>query len=107
VVSDPVTHTGTAGVVARAWCAVLGRSGVGTQDNFFDLGGHSLMLAQVAEWISVELSTPVRLVTLFEYPTVAALAAHLDGQARPDTDRVADRMARRKAARARLGETSA
>ncbi|MGW8765438.1 amino acid adenylation domain-containing protein [Streptomyces sp. NPDC055815] len=80
------TTTGTAYVapgeglerrIAAAWCAVLGLEQVGAQDNFFDVGGHSLTLIALQKRLVDELGRPVPVVDLFAHPTVAALAAHL------------------------------
>ncbi|MEQ1506314.1 MAG: AMP-binding protein, partial [Myxococcota bacterium] len=69
--------------IATAWSEVLGRSDVGRDDNFFDLGGQSLLLAEVHDRLTRALDRPVALLALFRFPTVAALAAHLAGEARP------------------------
>ncbi|GAA2597835.1 non-ribosomal peptide synthetase DhbF [Dactylosporangium fulvum] len=63
--------------IADVWCAVLGLAQVGAQDNFFDVGGHSLTLIAVQKRLVDELARPVAVVDLFAHPTVAALAAHL------------------------------
>ena len=63
--------------VARVWQEVLGIDRVGTQDAFFDLGGHSLLLVVVRDRLAAELGQELALVELLQYPTVAALAAHL------------------------------
>lgn len=63
--------------VAAIWCAALGRDRVGSRDNFFDLGGHSLLLAQVQHELSRAFSREVQMVELFRRPTVHALAAWL------------------------------
>ncbi|WP_052371919.1 non-ribosomal peptide synthetase [Amycolatopsis taiwanensis] len=70
--------TDTEHVVAAAWSAVLGKPAVGVTQNFFDLGGTSMDLVSVAE----QLPGRPRVVDLFRYPTVRALARFLDG----DTD---------------------
>jgi amino acid adenylation domain-containing protein len=94
-------------VVAQAWCAVLDRPSVGITENFLDAGGHSLQLASVARRLEDSLGRPIPLHRMFEYPTVATLAAFLASDATGSTvstvdgslGRVADRMARRKARR--------
>ncbi|OKH99775.1 hypothetical protein A6A06_22110 [Streptomyces sp. CB02923] len=63
--------------IAEAWCAVLSLEQVGAQDNFFDIGGHSLSLIAVQQRLTGELGRPVPVVDLFAHPTVATLAAHL------------------------------
>ncbi|MEV4126453.1 non-ribosomal peptide synthase/polyketide synthase [Nocardia sp. NPDC049707] len=63
--------------VAEVFAAVLGLDRVGLDDDFFVLGGNSLVATQIAARIGavVDADIPVRL--LFEHSTVAALAAHL------------------------------
>lgn len=63
--------------IASVWAEVLGVPEVGTNDNFFDLGGHSLALARVHAALEGRLSRSLPLTDLFRYPTVKALAASL------------------------------
>ncbi|MEZ0109834.1 acyl transferase domain-containing protein [Catenulispora sp. EB89] len=71
-------RTATERAVAAVWSAELGVEPVGMGDNFFDLGGTSLvvpgLLAAIAERCGVSLPT----VALFEAPTVRSLAAIVD-----------------------------
>jgi aryl carrier-like protein len=68
--------------VAAAWREVLGRERVSVHDNFFDLGGHSLRLVQVHRRLRARFpDREIPVVELFRYPTVAALAAWLSGEA--------------------------
>ncbi|MCY1016470.1 phosphopantetheine-binding protein [Pyxidicoccus sp. MSG2] len=50
---------------------------VGAGDNFFDLGGNSLLLQAVHARMEARVGRKVPLVELFQFPTVRALAAHL------------------------------
>ena len=68
--------------IAGIWKEVLGRASVGIHDNFFDLGGHSLLLTQVHARLQKLLHARLPMVKLFEYPTVVALAAYLEAEER-------------------------
>jgi amino acid adenylation domain-containing protein len=54
---------------------VLGRDGVGVNDNFFDMGGNSLQATQVVSRLRDALQVDVPLSSVFENPTIADLAA--------------------------------
>jgi len=56
---------------------VLGVEAVGVHDNFFDLGGHSLLLVRVHGRLCEVLKPDLSIVELLQYPTVASLAAHV------------------------------
>ena len=66
--------------IVAIWKDVLHLDDVGVHDNFFDLGGHSLTLLRVHAKLS-ETNADVKVVELFQYPTVSALAAHLSEEA--------------------------
>ncbi|MFE3546765.1 non-ribosomal peptide synthase/polyketide synthase [Nocardia sp. NPDC059177] len=68
---------GTESVVARVFGEVLGIERVGADDDFFALGGNSLVATQVVARLGAALGTTVSLKVLFEAPTVTALAARL------------------------------
>jgi ubiquinone/menaquinone biosynthesis C-methylase UbiE/alpha-ketoglutarate-dependent taurine dioxygenase/acyl carrier protein len=63
--------------VASVWAEVLKLKMVGIHDNFFDLGGHSLLGTQVIARLSKLFETPLQLRWLFQFPTVASLAAKI------------------------------
>ncbi|MGB9104159.1 MAG: non-ribosomal peptide synthetase, partial [Terriglobales bacterium] len=86
------------GVIAQTWKEALGVGQVGLHRNFFDLGAHSLMVAEVHMQLQQLLGREISLVDLFQFPTVSALAAHLGGQdAAPGaTSRAARRLAARQ-----------
>ncbi len=86
--------------VAAVWREVLHVDLVGIDDSFFDLGGHSLSLAQVHTRLRSQLKQDVSIVDLFRHPTVRTLARHLDarGGTSEGTDAVDDRARRQRAA---------
>jgi len=61
--------------IARVWQEVLGLEIVGVHDNFFDLGGHSLLMVRVHGRLSEIVAGDLSIVDLLQYPTVASLAA--------------------------------
>nr|WP_052478378.1 non-ribosomal peptide synthetase [Kibdelosporangium sp. MJ126-NF4]CEL17995.1 Siderophore biosynthesis non-ribosomal peptide synthetase modules [Kibdelosporangium sp. MJ126-NF4]CTQ90777.1 Siderophore biosynthesis non-ribosomal peptide synthetase modules [Kibdelosporangium sp. MJ126-NF4] len=65
--------------IAEVWRRVLGTDRVGVHDNFFDLGGHSLLLMKV----QAELAMDVSVRDLFTHTTIASLAGHLNQGAGP------------------------
>lgn len=82
--------TDTERVLAVIWSEVLQVPHVGVEQNFFDLGGHSVLLHMVHDRIVARLGMNPPLVELFQYPTVRGLAAYLDGTG-PGSELGADR----------------
>jgi amino acid adenylation domain-containing protein len=72
--------------IAAIWREVLQTDRVGLHDNFFDLGGHSMLVLQVQNRLRHALGRDIPLMELFREPTVSALAACLSRQ-QPDTSR--------------------
>ncbi|MGW5223320.1 condensation domain-containing protein, partial [Nocardia sp. NPDC004085] len=68
-------------IVANVFAEVLGVERVGADDDFFALGGNSLLATQVAARIGAALDTRVPVRTIFEAATVAALAAKVEQHA--------------------------
>ena len=64
--------------LAGIWCETLSVSQVGVESNFFDLGGHSLLATRVLSQIREKFGIELPLRVLFELPTIAGLAQHLD-----------------------------
>ena len=67
-------------IVSAIWSDVLGVDPIGAYDNFFELGGHSLLATQVVSRIKERLGQELTLRSVFEHPTVAAMAAKVESQ---------------------------
>jgi hypothetical protein len=66
-------------------------------DNFFDLGGHSLLVVQVQRRLREACGREVPITDMFRLPTIRALAAHLGGNTAPSA--VGDGLSRANARR--------
>lgn len=101
--------------IAAIWREVLKLDAVGSLDNFFDAGGHSLLAVQMHRRLTADLGCHLALTDIFRFPTIRTLAAHLasggvddmaarQGLARAEGRRAA--LARRAMARNMIGERS-
>jgi amino acid adenylation domain-containing protein len=66
--------------LASIWEAVLERKGIGTHDNFFDLGGHSLIVAKLLRQVETEFGVRLSLAAVFQAPTIEQFAGLLRSQ---------------------------
>lgn len=73
---EPVTVTET--LVADIWRRVLGRERIGTGENFFDIGGDSLLAAEIAAALLRRCGVELDIGQFFDTPTIAGLAAWID-----------------------------
>jgi natural product biosynthesis luciferase-like monooxygenase protein len=94
-------------LIAQVWAKALGVSEVGTRDNFFDIGGHSLLAISILKELREhqKISKPIQMTDLFRYTTIEQLAQFIasedtgagkveEGQARAEARRAA--LARRR-----------
>ena len=72
-------------MVAEIWANLLGLPNISLHDNFFELGGHSLLATRVMVRVRTATGVELPLRALFENPTVAKLAAHIDSSAPEST----------------------
>ncbi|WP_196246484.1 non-ribosomal peptide synthetase [Xanthomonas arboricola] len=89
--------------IAAVWQEVLGLERVGLRDNFFDIGGHSLLLIQLHRRLCEELGVELLILDVFQNPNVAALAEHVQRKQKgteetPAFEGARDRASRMKAA---------
>ncbi len=64
--------------VAQIWHAAFGRA-VSVMDNFFDLGGHSLLMLRVHARLCAKLERTIPIVKLFQHPTIRTISRYLEG----------------------------
>jgi aspartate racemase len=80
-------------MITLIWQQVLHVDHVGLDDNFFDLGGHSLLVLQVRKALREKLDRNIPIVDLFTYPSIRSLVQHLHqgSQGRPEVQATRDR----------------
>ncbi len=66
--------------IAAIWEEALGRAGIGADDDFFRLGGHSVIAARIFAKIETVLGARLPLAVLVQAPTIARLAGVIDGR---------------------------
>jgi acyl carrier protein len=89
--------------IAEVWRDVLGREQVGLDDNFFDLGGHSLLVVRAHRLLQDALARPLALTDLYRFPTIRRLSTFLSQGASSDTQKAGARGAKRREAMRRRG----
>ncbi|MBI1381783.1 MAG: LLM class flavin-dependent oxidoreductase [Planctomycetaceae bacterium] len=84
--------------LVELWKAVLGVDTIGVDDNFFDSGGHSLLVVRLHRSLKELVETKVALTDLYRFPTIRGLAEHLNsGDVDVGAQRGLDRAAQRRA----------
>ena len=73
-------RTATEREIFDVWRTAFGHTDFGVEANFFDLGGHSLLMLKVHEALQERLKRRISIVELFEHPTVEGLGRRLSGQ---------------------------
>jgi len=86
-------QTSLESTIAEIWAELLKVEKVGRNHNFFDLGGHSLLLAKVHNRLQSVTGTNFTMMEMFKYPTVSALAEYLsrESKAQPSLQHSLDR----------------
>ncbi len=89
--------------ILQVWKSAIGSDEVGVEDNFFDVGGHSILAVQVLRELEQALGRTIAITDLFRFPTVRSFARHMgaaDGSAPTAAQQAVDRA---RARRERLG----
>jgi hypothetical protein len=90
-------RAGLESTLADIWRDVLRVDRVGVHDNFFDLGGHSLLLTQVHQKVRERVDQNTPMMVLFRFPTIRSLADYL--AAGPEEEKASQRGQERAEAR--------
>ena len=101
------TGCGTEETVSAVWRRLLGLERIGVDDNFFDLGGDSILLVEAHGELQQLLQRTFPVTDLFQFPTVRALSRALDGSERKPAGvaDMAERVRKQRAALARKHTT--
>ena len=75
--------------IAKLWQEVLGLPAVGLEDNFFEMGGTSLIATVLLTKLNQTLNLSLPIATVFEYPTVRSMAEFLSGGDSADVEEAA------------------
>ena len=89
--------------IAAIWQTTLGKDRVGVDDNFFDIGGHSLLVVRMHRELKAAFDQPIAITDLYRFPTIRTFTNHISSDDGPGEAAQAglSRAAKRKAARRR------
>jgi amino acid adenylation domain-containing protein len=76
--SDKAPRTEIEHFIAEVWQEHLQVANIGVEDNFFDLGGHSMMILPIHERLAARFGEQITVIDLFSYPSISALAKYLE-----------------------------
>ena len=83
--------------VLAVWQETLGRTSIGVDDNFFDIGGHSLLVVRMHRRLKEVLERPLALTELYRFPTIRSFADSLTSDVSSAAmQQSADRASRRR-----------
>ena len=84
-------------IIVNVWQQTLKLDKVGIKDNFFDLGGHSLLVIMIHHQLQEQLSIPISLTDLYRFPTIESLTNHLNSaDTNESLKKSSDRASRRR-----------
>jgi pyochelin synthetase len=88
-------------IISSVWKKVLGVEHLGPTDNFFDLGGDSILIVEVHAELQQTLNRRFSITDLFQFPSIRALSNYLDGQTSPvASSEIAERIRKQRYAMA-------
>ena len=84
------SKSATETILLDIWKSILRIDEIGTTDNFFNVGGNSILVIQVASQIQKKLNINIEVIKLFEYPTISTLACFLNKDDKLETKQIGD-----------------
>jgi len=66
--------------IVACWQAVLNLEKIGLDDNFFDIGGHSLLVVEVLSKLRETIDKPVKMIDMFRFPTIRQFSNYLSDE---------------------------
>jgi hypothetical protein len=87
---------GLQATVLGVWKSILKADSISIDDNFFDIGGHSLLMVQVHERLQLILQKQFPLMALLQHPTVRTIAEFLESSNGSHTNSTSERVARQR-----------
>jgi acyl carrier protein len=87
--------------IATIWQEILQVEKIGIHDNFFDLGGHSLLIMRLHSQIKQKFACDLPLVEMFKYPTISALADYLSSK---DKDKFLEKEVEARSEKLKVGK---
>ncbi|WP_414526542.1 non-ribosomal peptide synthetase [Nodularia chucula] len=88
--------------LANIWQQVLSRENISIHDNFFDLGGHSLLIVRMQGQLNLKFNQNIPLVDLFRYPTINSLAKYLTQNTPTPDKEIENRISQQQTGKQRL-----
>lgn len=83
--------------IVNIWQDTLKLDKIGVKDNFFDLGGHSLLIVRVHQLLKQQVDKPISLTDLYRFPTIASLTEFLNSDKENESlKKSSDRASRRR-----------
>ena len=76
--NDKAPRTDIERFIGEVWREHLQATNIGVDDNFFDLGGHSMMILPIHARLEERFAERITVIDLFTYPTIATLAKYLE-----------------------------
>ncbi len=84
--------------IAEVWKKYLNLDLISADASFFDLGGHSTLIPQIVIDLIKIFNTDITIVDMFQYPTITALARHINNNAAPSPDKEKEKVRMQKSA---------